>query len=73
MANYYKPRIACFVQQALLDLAHGRAINTTNLTRAIVTAELAFTLGTAQYRTQPLNSTLAMARQLIGKYGPLVQ
>lgn len=71
--DFYTPRHQCYLDQLHAASGSGStgavAIDQKNLTKCVVTAELAFTLDTAKvYPTKPSGDTVAVSTRLAAKY-----
>jgi alpha-N-acetylglucosaminidase len=68
--DFYRERVQCYVDQIAVDLPAKSTLNTPNLTKCAVEAEMAFTQSTAtKYSETPTSSkTLALSQALLKKY-----
>ena len=68
--DFYGERVKCYVAQVGLDLGSSHPLNTTNITRCAVKAEMAFTQTTAtKYAEKPTpTKTLPLSKALLAKY-----
>ena len=77
VGDFYKPRVQCYVDQISIDMSGTDpepTIDTANLTKCAVEAELTFTQGTGtlagkKYSEVPTpGQTLTMSKALLEKY-----
>jgi alpha-N-acetylglucosaminidase len=73
--DFYAKRVQCFVNQVTVDLTTTATLNTTNITKCAVTAELDFTQDTTTKYAEVAASdqTLSISLSLVSRYGAYLQ